>query len=411
MDIDAIVDATGEAEFHDELRTWLDEHLPKGWGTPAFRLPRDATERREYLRGWQAEMAADNWVAINWPIEFGGRNASLAQQIVYNAELAERSVPPLPGHRGITIVGPTLIKHGTPDQQAKFLDRIRRADDLWSGGFSEPDAGSDLASLRTRGEVDGEQMIINGQKIWTSSAHFSDWIYVLLRTDPTAEKHHGISVVVMPLDTPGITIRPIRQMTGASGFNEVFFEDVTIPMTNLIGPLNQGWQVNRTTLAHEHFTNFIGAQVRYSRSLDQIMRLACETTSPTGTARAHDPLLRNRMARAWANGQLLMVNGMRNAVKLQAGDDPGPEGSIAKLFGQESEKELFQLAIDIAGPAGVLDRGALGTPEKGKWLYGYLGARAATIGGGTSEIHKNKIGEKVLGLPRDLWGDAEDVEP
>ena len=406
MTFDAIIEAAGDHAFHEELRTWLDENLPEGWGTPDFRMPRDPDERRAFLRQWQATMAAGKWVGIHWPIEYGGRSATLAQQIIYNAELAARSLPPLPGHRGLTIVGPTLIKHGTPEQRERFLERIRYGQDLWAGGFSEPEAGSDLAGLRTRGEIDGDTVVVNGQKIWTSSAHWCNWIYTLVRTDPAAPKHRGISVVAIPLDSPGITVRPIRNIAGTREFNEVFFDDVTVPVDNIIGPVNGGWNVNRTTLSHEHFTLFIGAQVRYSRSLEQIIRLACSLQRPGGRRPAEDPAIRERIARAYTVSQLLLVNGMRNVAKVQVGGNPGPEGSISKLFGQESEKKLFELALDIAGPAGVLDRGARSSPDRGKWQYGYLSARAATIGGGTSEIHRNKIAESVLGLPRDLWADS-----
>ncbi|HVW32432.1 MAG TPA: acyl-CoA dehydrogenase, partial [Acidimicrobiia bacterium] len=393
-----IVDAAGDRQFLAEFSAWLDEHLPAGWGTPDFRLPKDAEERRAFFVGLQRSMAAGGWVGIHWPEEFGGRNATLAQQVTYHAEMVRRGIPPFPGHRGITIVAPTLIKHGTPDQQARFIGRIRTGDDLWAGGFSEPEAGSDLASLRTRAVIDGDTVTINGQKIWTSSARWCNWIYTLVRTDPGAPKHEGISVVLVPLDSPGITVRPIRQITGSAEFNEVFFDDVVVPVENIVGPVNQGWQVNRTTLSHEHFTLFIGAQARYARSVDTIIGTACARAEEVDAAEA--VRLRNRLARQWAISQLLLINGMRNVARVQAGGDPGPEGSIMKVFGQEAEKALFELALDILGPRGVLDRGADGAIDRGKWLYGYLGSRAATIGGGTSEVHRSKIGENVLGLPR-----------
>jgi alkylation response protein AidB-like acyl-CoA dehydrogenase len=395
--------------FREELRGWLDENLPAGWGTQAFRMPRGADERREFLRDMQRTFASGNWAGIHWPKEHGGRAATLAQQVIYNAELVGRGIPQMPGHRGLTIVGPTLIEHGTAAQRERFLLRIRNGADLWAGGFSEPEAGSDLASLRTRGVIKGDSVVVNGQKIWTSSAHWCNWIYTLVRTDPAAAKHEGISVVAIPLDAPGITVRPIRQMNGPSHFNEVFFEDVEVPVENIVGPVNEGWRVNRTTLSHEHFTLFIGSQARYRRSLDDIIDLA--RTAPWNTdgpaARSSDPHVQARLGRAWCTSQLIMINGLRNVARVESGHAPGAEGSIAKVFGQESEKHLFELAIDIAGPAGLLDRGAHGALGNGKWLFGYLGARAATIGGGTSEIHKNKIAEGVLGLPRDLWAENE----
>jgi alkylation response protein AidB-like acyl-CoA dehydrogenase len=394
---------TADSLFREELRSWLDENLPAGWGTPALRMPRDPSDRREFLRGMQRTFASGNWVGIHWPKEFGGRAATLAQQVVFNTELVERGIPQLPGHRGLTIVGPTLIEHGTELQRERFLERIRDGRDLWAGGFSEPEAGSDLAGLRTRGVVDGDEIVISGQKTWTSSAHWCNWIYTLVRTDPGAARHNGISAVAIPLDAPGVTVRPIRQLNGPSNFNEVFFQEARVPLENVIGPLNEGWRVNRTTLSHEHFTLFIGSQARFRSSLDDIVGLARTPHRAGGAARSADPHVQARLGRAWSTSQLIMINGLRNVAQVKAGRAPGAEGSIAKLFGQESEKNLFELAIDIAGPAGLLDRGAVGAMGNGKWLFGYLGARAATIGGGTSEIHKNKIAEEVLGLPRDLW--------
>lgn len=395
-----------DQHFRAELQSWLDENLPAGWGTPDFRLPRDDANRREFLRELQRTFASGNWVGIHWPREFGGRAATLAQQVIFNTELVARGIPQLPGHRGLTIVGPTLIEHGTEAQRARFLESIRVGADLWAGGFSEPEAGSDLAALRTRGVLDGDSLVVNGQKIWTSSAHWCNWIYTLVRTDPAASKHDGISVVAIPLDTQGIAVRPIRQMNGPAHFNEVFFEDVRVPLENVIGPLNEGWRVNRTTLSHEHFTLFIGSQARYRRSLDDITELARSVRGSRGEVRGAEPHVQAELGRAWCTSQLIMVNGLRNVARVEAGNPPGAEGSIAKVFGQESEKHLFELAVDIAGSGGLLDRGASGAIGKGKWLFGYLGARAATIGGGTSEIHKNKIAEGVLGLPRDLWADA-----
>ena len=398
----AMIDAAGDSDFRAELRSWLDENLPAGWGTPEFKMPRDEHERWDFLRGWQAKMAEGRWVGIHWPEEFGGRNANLAQQIAYNIELSERKVPPLPGHRGLSIVGPTLIKHGTPEQQQRFLHRLRVADDVFAGGFSEPGAGSDLASLRTRGVIDGDEIVVNGQKIWTSQAHLCNWIFTLVRTDPDAPKHQGITVVLIPLDSPGITVRPIRRMHGSAEFNEVFFDDVRVPVANIVGPVNSGWQVNRTTLSHEHSTLFVGAQVRYSKTLADIVGTSRAVTGYDGRPRSSDPAIRSRIARSWAASQLLLINGLRNVANVSRDGSPGPEGSIMKVYGQEAEKDQFELALDIAGPAGLLDRRAEGAVGKGKWVFGYLASRAATVGGGTSEIHRNKIGETVLGLPRDV---------
>jgi alkylation response protein AidB-like acyl-CoA dehydrogenase len=405
--LDQIVDAAGEDEFRHELCTWLDANVPAEWSRKGFRFPAEERERVAMLRGWQAQMASGRWVGLHWPVQYGGRDATLAQQIVYNAELTARSLPALPGHRGLTIVGPTLIKHGTPEQRQRFLPRIRSGQDLWAGGFSEPEAGSDLASLRTRAVIDGDQVVINGQKIWTSSAHWCDWIFTLVRTDPAADKHNGISVVMVPLDAPGITVRPIRQITGGAGFNEVFFDEVTVPTENILGPVNRGWQVNRTTLSHEHFTLFIGTQVRFARVLQNLIDAVASLEDAHGRRRLDDQVTRNRIARAWATSQLLLVNGLRNVAGVTAGDGPGPEGSISKLFGQEAQQALYDLAIDLIGPAALLNQGGPDLPSSGRWQLGYLSARAATIGGGTSEVHRNKLAEGALGLPRDLWASED----
>lgn len=403
----AVIDSAGDRAFLHEFSCWLDDNLPDGWGQPGFALPRDPIERREFLLGLQRRLAEGRWVGIHWPTEFGGRDATLAQQVAYHAELVRRGIPPFPGHRGITIVAPTLIRHGTPEQQRRFIDRIRIGEDLWAGGFSEPAAGSDLAGLRTRGIIEGDTVRVNGQKIWTSSAQWCNWIYTLVRTNADVPKHEGISVVLIPLDAPGITVRPIRQITGSADFNEVFFDDVVVPVDNIVGPVDAGWTVNRTTLSHEHFTLFIGAQTRYARTVDTLIDGVLERGDP---GREVDRVrVRNRLARHWVTSQLLLVNGLRNVARVQAGGEPGAEGSIMKVYGQESEKALFELAFDVLGPRGVLDRGAVNAPDRGKWLYGYLGSRAATIGGGTSEIHRNKIGENVLGLPRDNSTDTDNA--
>jgi len=235
MNIEALVASAGQSEFHQELRDFLDSILPGG----RLELPRDPADRLRALRDWQARMAEDRWVGIHWPVEYGGRDATLAQNVVYNVELIRRGLPNFPGHRGLALVGPGIIAHGTEEQKARYLPRIRKAEELWAGGFSEPDAGSDLASLRTRGDIDGDTILINGQKIWTSQAARCDMIYTLVRTDASGPKHQGITVVLVPLTTPGVTVRPIRQISGAREFNEVFFDDVSVPTDSILDGLRK----------------------------------------------------------------------------------------------------------------------------------------------------------------------------
>lgn len=387
--------------FRLEFRTWLESNLPEGWGTKGFRLPRDPDERTAWLRQWQRRMAEDRWAGIHWPEEFGGRNATLTQQILYHTEVAEHRAPAMIGRRGLNMTGPTLIVHGTPAQQERFLERIRLAEDLWCTGFSEPDAGSDLASLRTSAENDGDSLVVNGRKIWTSGAHNGDWLYTLVRTDSRGDKHEGITCVMIPLSAAGVEVRPIRRNTGTSEFNEITFDDVRVPIENVIGEIGGGWHVARTSLAHEHYTHFVPSQLQFARTLEDIIRLAKSTVGPSGRPRSELPWLRERIARAWVATRLIHINGMRNIAKVVGSGVPGPEGSIMKLFGQEEEKKLYELALDVAGERGILDRGAAIAPDRGKWGFGYLGSRAATIGGGTSEMQRNTIAEKVLGMPRD----------
>lgn len=387
--------------FRLEIRSWLRANLPEGWGTPDFRLPKDRRERNEWLRGWQRKMAADRWVAVHWPEEYGGRNANLMQQILFHAEMAEHRAPALIGRRGLNMTGPTLIVHGSPDQRARFLERIRLAEDLWCTGFSEPDAGSDLASLRTRAVVDGTTLVVTGRKIWTSGARDGDWLYTLVRTDSSGDKHDGITCVMIPLASEGLEVTPIRRNTGTSEFNEISFDGVRVPMDNIVGEIGAGWHVARTSLAHEHYTHFVPSQVQFSRILQDVIRLARSTRGSDGRVRSDLPWLRERIARAWVATKLVHINGMRNIAKVVESGVPGPEGSIMKLYGQEEEKKLYELALDVAGERGILDRGADTALDRGKWGFGYLGSRAATIGGGTSEMQRNTIAEKVLGLPHD----------
>jgi alkylation response protein AidB-like acyl-CoA dehydrogenase len=390
----------GETEFRGELESWLDANLPPGWGTSAFRTP-SGSRRRDFLREWQAKLADNRWVGIHWPSEHGGRDASIVQQVIYHSVMTSRRAPHIIGNRGLSVTGPTIIVHGTDEQKALFLPRILRADDLWCTGFSEPNAGSDLASLRTSARVDGDQLVVNGSKIWTSDATFGDWMYTLVRTDSSSNKHQGITCVLIPLDAEGVTVRPIRRMTGAEGFAQVFLDEVHVPLNLVVGPIDQGWGVARTSLAHEHYTNFLAAQIRFARSGDEVLELARHVSDVTGRPRIEEPWIRGALARQWAVAQLIRVNGLRNVGRVLADGEPGPEGSIMKLFGQEAEKDLHELAIDILGPYGTLDRGAKDAVAEGKWVYRYLSTRPSTIGGGTSDVQRNVIAEKVLGMPRD----------
>jgi 3-oxochol-4-en-24-oyl-CoA dehydrogenase len=373
--------------FIQPFKDWLDEHL-----TPE-RLEEVRRGGLSAKRAWQSFMAQAGWVGLHWPVAYGGKGASFTQQILYYAEIAKRQLGALPGNRGLMLVGPTLVAHGT-EEQKKLLEPTRRADILWSGGFSERGSGSDLASLRTKAELDGDHFVVNGHKIWTSNAEVADWLYTLVRTGPLHPKHDGISVLLIDMKTPGVEVRPIKRNSGDHAFNEVFFDEVKVPLANLVGPLNEGWRVNRTTMVGEHLTNFLGSQTAQANTIRRITRALQEREARLGP----DADLRKRLAEAWARTQIVKLHGLRNVARFTGGDNPGAEGSISKVVGQEHEQRLFELMLDVQGVKGLYE---------GTWTRAYMSTRASTIGGGTSEIHRNRLAERVLGLPRDLWADEE----
>jgi len=400
LDIDL---TEADAGFANELSGWLDDHL----GGYLDRLAKDSdpVARRQLAREWQAEMARGRWAAIGWPTEFGGRAATSRQQLIFYLASAERRVPPLAGGVGINLCGPTLIAHGTPQQQQRYLRPMLDGREVWCQGFSEPGAGSDLASLRTRAVIDGSDLVVTGQKVWTSGAQDSDWMFALVRTDADAPKRKGISFVLIPMAADGVDVRPIRQISGDSGFSEVFLDSVRVPIDNVVGGLNQGWDVTRTTLANERAIVFMGQQAALTSTLRKIIKQA-KIADVLGDRPADDPHLRDRIAQAWIDVELIQLNGMRNLAKVLSGHVPGPEGSMSKLFGQHTEQAVHELALDIGGSYSILDRGAQDAPNNGKWALGWLRTRGSSIGGGTSEIQRNVLAERVLGQPRDPWADA-----
>ncbi len=392
-----------DAAFAEEWSAWLDIHLPAVHN----KLAKADTDADKYAlaREWQSQMADGGWAAITWPPKFGGRAATARQQLIFYLTSAERRVPPLAGRIGLNLCGPTLIAHGTSEQQQAFLPPMLDGRHVWCQGFSEPGAGSDLASLRTRGVIDGDSLLITGQKIWTSAAQHADWMFALVRTDPDAPKRRGISFVLVPMTADGVDVRPIRQISGDAGFNEVFLDAVRVPLNNVVGELNDGWNVTRTTLANERAILFMGQQMALRATLRKAIAGA-KVTDPQGFRAADDPHLRDRIAQAWIDVELVRLNGMRNLAKVLAGQEPGPEGAMSKLFGQHVEQHLHELALDLGGEFAILDRGAADAPNRGKWALGWLRTRASTIGGGTSEIQRNVLAERILGQPRDPWADA-----
>src|SRR5690349_15709755 len=311
---------TQDHEFRAELRSWLAEHPP-----PDVEVPADRDEL-EVLRTWQRTLHAGHWIGVQWPVEHGGRGASLTQIAIYNEELARADAPQIPGRAGVSLVGPTLMAHGTDEQRARWMRRILSGDDIWCQLFSEPDAGSDLTSLRTRAERRGDTYVVSGQKVWSSHARFADWGIGLVRTDPDAPPHKGISMLAIPMDAAGVEVRPLRQITGDSEFGEVFLDAVEVPVENLIGPENEGWRVASTTLANERGASFVWKeQVLHQVAMDRLIE-ECRKRGSTTDAR-----VRQRLAQAWIEVEIFRLHNERTLSRIARGEDLGSESSVVKL--------------------------------------------------------------------------------
>ena len=385
--------------FRREVRGWLETHLPPDLCVDDAFDERVAADRATFERrvAWQRKMYASRWVGISWPAQYGGRDATLMEQIIFDEEYFRARAPVLPGYSGINMAGPTIIEWGTEEQKRRFLPRILSGEDIWCQGYSEPGAGSDLASLATRAEDRGDHFVVNGQKVWTSAAQFADWIYVLVRTDPAAPKHKGISYLLVDMKTPGITVRPLVLMNGHRHFNEVFFVDVRAPKENLIGRQNEGWKPAMTTLMYERKS---GGGRSYTEQIDRLRALAGELRVAGRTA-WEDPLVRQRLAQLWIDATCLRYTRLRNITRQLRGEPPGPEGSILKLFGSELGVRIADVAGELLGPRVLINRPSEEVPDAPRWYNRVVSARQYTIAGGTSEIQRNIIGERVLGLPKD----------
>ena len=387
-----------EEAFRTELREWLAANLPPDWrgGEP----PEFASLADEVagLRDWQRALAAGGWVGIHWPREYGGRGATAVEHYVFQEEIAAARAPEIINRIGVNLVGPTLIAHGTDEQRRRFLPRILPAEDLWCQLFSEPDAGSDLTALRTRAEPTAGGWIVNGQKVWTSYAQFARWGILLARTDPAAPKAKGISYFVCDMQAPGVTVRPLRQMTGSEEFNEVFLEDVFVPRAHLIGRENEGWAIANTTLAHERGTS-PRQLVIHRMLLDDLLRLAREERNgqpPAGS----DPVLRQRIAQHFVEVEITRLNNWRTLTRLQRRLPLGAESSFVKLFWSEMSQRMHDTVMQVLGPRGLCWQPGPRAVAGGRLARSYLYYRAASLFAGTSEIQRNILAERVLGLPR-----------
>jgi alkylation response protein AidB-like acyl-CoA dehydrogenase len=381
--------------FRKEVRQWLERNLPDELRGRGFAASRASREEVAALRAWQRRMYEAGYVGMDWPREFGGRGASLVEQIILYQEMARAESPQLVNRGGVSILGPTLIRYGTPAQQQRFLRPILMADEIWCQGFSEPNAGSDLANLQTRAETRGDHYVVDGQKVWTSMAHVADWCFLLARTDPSAAKHKGITFMLVDMTTPGITIRPLRQMTGEAEFNEVFFDGVRVPVANTVGKPDEGWSVAITALAYERDLLTFIRHISLRNAVHRLVRLVQDR------GRAADPVVRQKVASLWIGEQALMMTAYRSLTRILRGGQPGPEGSTAKLVWSQLDQELAQAATEVLGPYSQLAHGTEHAVDDGQWEFYACLAQASGIRAGTTEILKNILGERVLGLPKD----------
>ena len=384
--------------FRRDFRRWLETHLPADLCVDDPADERVAPDRETFERrvAWQRTMYDAGWVGVAWPREYGGRGATLMEQIVYDEECFRARAPILPGYSGIGMAGPTLIEWGTEAQKDRVLRRILTGEDIWCQGFSEPGAGSDLAGLSTRAVDRGDHFVVNGQKVWTSGAQWADWIYLLVRSDAAAPRHQGISFLLVDMKTPGVTVRPLVLMNGHQHFNEVFFVDVAVPKTHLVGPMHAGWKVAMTTLMYER-------KAGGSRGLaEQVARLigVARAFPLAGRPAWEDPRVRQQLAQLWVDCMAFRYTRMRNVTRQLRGELPGPEGSILKLFGSELGVRIADAAGELLGPHVLLNRAGPSLPDGPRWYNRVISARQYTIAGGTSEIQRNIIGERVLGLPK-----------
>lgn len=374
-------------EFRARIRQWFADHHPG-------KRPRDAAERKAWVKAWHATMYDAGMTGPSWPQEYGGMGLSFARQVIYAEELAKARVP-APMGTGLGIVAPTIIRYGTDEQKQRWLGPMLRQDKIWCQGYSEPGAGSDLPSLRTTARRDGDEYVVNGQKVWTTHASDADVFFTLVRTGTQESRQKGITYLIIDAEAPGVTVRPLQDLTGAAHFAEVFLDDVRVPIANRIGEENEGWPLVRTSLGHERAAGAMNQAANYRRILNELAALARER------GRTDDPLVRDRLADFEIRVRLMRYNATRTISDILTRGEPGPTSSVSRLLITTFEQELHEFAIEMLGADGIVTRDSENAVQRGRWLSGFLGSRASTIGAGTSEIQRNTIAEQVLKMPRD----------
>jgi alkylation response protein AidB-like acyl-CoA dehydrogenase len=398
-----------EAEaFRKEIRTWLEDNLPEGWNEADFHL--EGEDRERFNETWPKKLFEGGWICATWPEEYGGKGLSLMEAVVLSEEFAKAGAPMRGDFFGDTLVGPTILQWADESIKQRFIPGILRGEISWCQGFSEPDAGSDLGGLKTKAELDGDEWVVHGQKVWTTQAQYADYCFLLARTDPDAPKHAGISYLLVPMKQPGVTVRPIEQVDGSSEFNEVFFDGARCPKDWVVGGVNNGWKVAMTTLGFERGTSATTSHRRFQKELEQIIAKA------RANGRAADPNVRQDLARAYSKVKIMEINGLRNLSDVLHGTKQAAAlGPLNKMFWSEYHRDVMNLAVNVLGMEGqVLSgteeeefvtgigkrRGRKGYPASALQATFFF-SRSETIWGGTAEIQRNIVGERVLGLPKE----------
>lgn len=376
--------------FREEVRAWLAANVP-AQPLPSF----DCEEGFRQHRAWEARLNEGRWGMVTWPKALGGRGCDLIEWLIFEEEYYRAGAPARVNQNGIFLLGPTLMEFGTAAQQARFLPKMATGEEIWSQGWSEPNAGSDMAAIRCRADRRGDHYVINGQKTWSTRAVWADWLFGLFRSDPQSSRHHGLTFILLPLDSPGITIRPIRQLNGLPGFAEIFFDDVKVPADNVLGGEGMGWHVAMSTAGFER-----GLMLRSPARFQETARRLVQLYLANREAADRDPAIGEAVMRAWLDAEAYTLNTYMTASRLVKGGRIGPESSTNKIFWSELDQRMHETALSILGLRGELLPEAPDAGEVGHWLDGFLFAQAGPIYAGTNEIQRNIIAERMLGMPR-----------
>ncbi len=394
--------SSDEEAFRQEIRSWLEQNLEPQWREPRLRsLPQD--DAAAICLQWQRKLGAAGLLGLAWPKEYGGRGATLMQQAIYMMEAHRAEAPPTVDRAGLRLLGPVLMEIGTPEQKKRFLGPLIRGEVVWCQGFSETDAGSDLASLRTKAVLDGDRYVVNGHKVWSSNGHYAGWCMLMARTNPDAPKHKGITMLAVDMTSPGVTVRPIRQMSGQSGgehgFAEIFFDNVAVPRVNVIGGVDSGWQVGMKAITYERGLFTMLVQVKFETVWEELRQFA-RATRRNGRLLIDDSIVREQLAQLYSDIRIMRLTNLRYITRYMRGARPAEESSFMKLHWTTTDQRLFDLAMALGGPKALMMREAPRPLYEGTWNSEYFYSRASSIYGGTQDIQRNLIAERIYGLPR-----------